>query len=65
MLVARWRESYDRVFDQQAAPAEAQAHPTLEVADDVREAFNRLQVAIDREVEEIVSDVRSAGGSAF
>lgn len=65
MLVAKWRESYDRVFDQQAAPAEAQAHPTLEVADDVREALNRLQVAIDREVEEIVSDVRSAGGSAF
>lgn len=51
MLVTKWRESYDRVFDQQTSPAEAQAHPTLEVAEDVREAFNRLQMAIDREVE--------------
>lgn len=51
-LVGEWRTTYERAFTREGSPAEAQAHPTLEVADDVREAFNRIEFAINRKVED-------------
>ncbi len=52
LLVGEWRKTYERAFTRDDSPAEAQSHPTLEVADDVREAFNRLELAINRKVEQ-------------
>lgn len=61
MLTAKWRETYDAFLGKEAPAAEAQVHPTLEVADDVREALTRIQEVIDRQIEQILSDVRESG----
>jgi hypothetical protein len=51
-LLGEWRKTYEGDFSRQQSPAEAQTHPTLEIAEDVLQAFTRIELAITRNPED-------------